>query len=237
MRYKIIVVDDEAEHSSLLSEYILRYGEAVGAEFDLKVYDKPLVFLQEYHSDADILFADIKMPNMTGMELAKAIRRIDKELIVVFTTGFSQYAVDGYAVQAAGYLLKPLKYPAFKVTMDRLMKILVARVDKSVTVRDERGIRRLAIKNISYIEVLGRELSIYLGDGGVVKSKGTLRELEKELSPFGFFRCEHSYLVNLQYVTSVEKTEITISGNERIPLSRERKKDFMKAFALYIGKN
>lgn len=236
MKYCIVVVDDEEICRHQLKNMLARYSAEEGIETEVRFYDKPLAFLQNYRSDADIVFVDIKMPGMDGMQLAESLRAADKETAIIFTTSFLRYAIEGYAVQASGYLLKPLEYEQFRLTMRRVTSAIGARVNKTITVKDENGVKRIPIKDISFIEVFGRELTIHLATGGSVSTKGTLRGLEEELTPYGFFRCAHSFFVNLRRVNAVGKSEITIDG-KIIPISRGTKKEFLAALAEYSGNN
>lgn len=233
--YRIIIIDDDANCTNQLKNCLARFFDEAGIEAETVSYDKPLAFLQDYKSDADVIFADIKMPGIDGLELAERIRAVDKEVAIVFTTSYARYAIDGYAVQAAGYLLKPLDYDQFRSTLKRIIREVDLRMQKTVTVRDERGVRRIAVRDIKYIEVLGRTLTVHLADGGVVETKGTLKGFVEELTPFGFFRCSHSYFVNLRYVGEIGGNDVVIDG-KHIPISRGTKKEFMAALANQTGR-
>ena len=233
--YKIVIIDDDENCSNQLKNCLARFFDESEIEAETNVYDKPLAFLQEYKSDADVIFADIKMPGIDGLELAQRVRAVDKEVAIIFTTSYARYAIDGYAVQASGYLLKPLDYEQLRSTLKRLLRDVDLRTQKTLTVRDERGVRRIAVREVKYIEVLGRTLTVHLVGGDAVQTKGTLKGLEEELTPFGFFRCSHSYFVNLRYVGEVGGNDIVIDG-KHIPISRGTKKEFMAALVNQVGR-
>ena len=236
MIYRISILDDEENFALALKNMIERYADERGLKVDVGVHDNPVNYFTGYKSNADILFCDIKMPLMNGMELVEKLTEIDKKLAIIFTTSFIQYSIDGYLVHALGYLLKPIDYEIFKKTMNRAIEYVDGINDKSILVKDGGSVTRLFIKDVKYIEIYGRDLSFYTSDGKTVSAKGTLRTYEKQLEPYGFVRCSHSYFVNMRYVDKVQGYDVIID-DKKIPISRGTKKSFMEALVKYLGEN
>ena len=121
---KIYVLEDEKAVSDKLCAYIDRYCGERGYAAEVKVFPNAFDLLENYHADADILFMDIQLPLMSGMDAAKKLRETDKKVLIVFVTNLAQYAVEGYEVNAFDFILKPVEYEGFKMRFERVLKEL-----------------------------------------------------------------------------------------------------------------
>ena len=121
----IIILEDQAEQAERLSRMLEKYAKAHdGLPYNLKVYDRSIPFITEYRCDADLIFMDIQIPDMLGMEAAKKIRQMDDRVMIIFITMLTQYAIEGYSVGAFDYVLKPVRYEEFSTKMDRVCRML-----------------------------------------------------------------------------------------------------------------
>ena len=113
---KIILLEDDPKYAERVVALLTRYREEHSepcASFTVQHYFDPIQFLTEYHCDTDLLLLDIQLPGMTGMDAAKKIRKIDPNVMIVFITSLTQYAIEGYSVNAFDYILKPLRSASF----------------------------------------------------------------------------------------------------------------------------
>ncbi len=141
----IIILEDQAEQAERLSQMLKKYAEVhEGFSYNLKLYDRSIPFLTEYKCDADILFLDIQIPDMLGIEAAKRIREMDNRVMIIFITMLTQYAIEGYSVGAFDYVLKPVRYEEFSTKMDRVCRMLAHQnTSLSLEVRTKEEIRRI----------------------------------------------------------------------------------------------
>ena len=234
MNFKVAVVEDDETTRRLLAEKIGRYARETGHEIGVSLFSDAYFFLMKYKSDFDVIFFDIEMPGMNGMEAAKKVRQADKDVIIVFVTNLAQYAVDGYEVRALDFILKPVTYPGFQMKFDRICKELSHRLDdRSIFLGNRTNTRRVRIMDILYVEVDDHELIFHLTDGKFCM-RDTMSDMEKKLSPHHFVRCNSYYLVNLKYVDSLRGDTLLVAGNE-LRISQSRRQAFLTELARYAG--
>ncbi|MBR4500430.1 MAG: response regulator transcription factor [Clostridia bacterium] len=231
----IIILEDQAEQAERLSRMLEKYAEAhEGFTYNLRMYDRSVPFLTEYKCDADLLFLDIQIPDMLGMEAAKRIRQLDNRVMIIFITMLTQYAIEGYSVGAFDYVLKPVRYEEFSTKMDRVCRML-AHQNTSMTleIRTKEEMRRISADDVTFIEVSNHDVLIHT-DSEVIRQWGSLKIYEEQLAPVHFVRCSASFLVNLKYVRAVNGNTVMVHGHE-VPISSSRRKEFLTALAQYKG--
>ena len=231
----IIILEDQAEQADRLSHMLKKYAEShEGFAYNLKLYDRSIPFLTEYKCDADLLFLDIQIPDMLGMEAAKRIRQMDNRVMIIFVTMLTQYAIEGYSVGAFDYVLKPVRFEEFSSKMDRVCRML-AHQNTSMTleVRTKEEIRRINVDDITFIEVSNHDVLIHT-DSEIIRQWGNLKTYEEKLAPAHFVRCNVSFMVNLKYVRAVNGNTVMVHGHN-LPISSSKRKEFLMALAQYKG--
>lgn len=231
---KIAIVDDDISYANQLEEYLRKYESDFSESFEVKVYLDGDTLVEDYHSQFDIIFMDVEMRFMDGMSAAEEIRKVDKEVVIIFITNMPQYAIRGYAVEALDYILKPVNYFAFSQRLSRAISRMKKREQKSLIIPVKGGSVRLDVGTIHYIESQGHDI-IYHTTTGEYVSTGTMKDLEESLKSFHFFRGSKWYLINLQQVEALGDGSAKLKGGKDVPLSRGRKKEFMEALAQYWG--
>ena len=231
----IIILEDQAEHAERLSLMLKKYSEEhVDFSYQLKMYDRSLPFIHEYKCDADLLFLDIQIPDMLGMEAAKQIREMDHQVMIIFITMLTQYAIEGYSVGAFDYVLKPLRYEEFSTKMDRVRRMLAHQNTSMVLeVRTKEEIRRISADDITFLEVSNHDILIHT-DSEIIRQWGNLKSYEDKLASVYFVRCSASFLVNLKYVRAVNGNTVIVHGHE-LPISSSKRNEFLVALAQYKG--
>ena len=189
--------------------------------------------LGESASAFDLLLLDIQMEGMTGMELAKKLRREGNRVSIIFITGCDAYLPEGYEVQPIHFLLKP-------VNRERLAAALQTDWElnhrpKSLVLRNGARTVTLPVDRIRYIESLNHNIIVHMGEEDRVFPM-SLSEAEKRVPPGQFCRCHNSFLINLEYVAEIERTELALSTGERLPVGRTRYSSFQSAFISYINR-
>lgn len=219
------IVDDEPLAAGLLESYVKKtpylslkgiYNSAIMAMKDLR--DNPV----------QLLFLDVQMPELSGMEFAKIL---PKEVKVIFTTAFSQYALEGYKANALDYLLKPISYTDFLQSTDKAyewfsisMKQDIYKRDRFMLVKCDYKLVRVCLDDILYIEGKKDYIFFYLKNGEVVQSLMSMKKLDDFLPKPEFLRTYRSFIVHMPEVQQVEHLRI-IFGDVYIPISENYKEE------------
>lgn len=240
---KIAVIEDDPVHAELLEGYLQSWSIQHKSPVEVLRYSSAENFLFEWEAeqDFDALFVDIQMRQMNGMEMAKLVRRKDEKIHIIFTTGVTDYILEGYEVEAMHYLLKPISEEKIRGCMD---KVAQRRDDcRCILVHARDEVCRLAAEQINYIEARGHGCVIETAvkDAGRLCTKllevsEGISELEDRLNSWGFVRCHRSYLCGLANVHQIGKTEIIFDSGSRIPVSRRLRGEVNQAFIRYFRK-
>lgn len=232
--YAIAIVEDSIEERNNLKAALDRYSKEKDVSFAINCYERAEDFLYKPAEDVDILFMDIELPGgMDGMKAANEFRELNEETILIFVTNMRKYVIKGYQVGALNYILKPINYYGFAMTLDRAMRKLNGKRSEIVKIRTANGFKTVDVDNIYYIEIMKHDLQFFTTDG-VITNYGTLGQWEERLAQYNFVRCSSSTLINLRHVTGVAGDEITV-GNATIKISRAKKKEFMQTLTDYFG--
>lgn len=233
--WKIRIVEDDDAAADKLREYIDKFGSENGELFDVRRYADAVTFLTEYDADCDIVFMDIELPDLSGMDASRKLRETDSEVTLIFITNLVQYAVSGYEVAALDFVVKPVSYYNFVIKMNRALRDrrLKGERTEELSLSGESGVRRVAIAAIKYIEVSGHHLIFHTFDG-IVDVCGTLSDMERELAGKHFSRCNNCYLVNLKYVSEIGANSCKVGG-EDVQISRRRRKSFIDDLTMFVG--
>ena len=224
------IIDDEPLAAGLLKSYAERtpflslrgtYGSALEAMKELR--DNP----------AQLLFLDIQMPELSGIEFAKIL---PQETKVIFTTAFQQYAVEGYKVSALDYLMKPISYEDFLRAANKALEWFSVSLKKDVYFRDrfmfvksDYKLLRVSLDEILYIEGLKDYVRIYLTNGDRIMSLMNMKKLEDYLPRPEFLRTHRSYIVHMTKIQLVDRFRI-VFGEQYIPISDSYKEDVQQYF-------
>ena len=230
---RILICDDDSSITQSLSQIIKVYFKKKKVNvLDIVTFNDGDSLLSD-KSPKDIVFLDVEMPGLNGIETAKELRHMDSNVVIMFITNMAQYAIHGYEVEAVDYVLKPLSYADFAMKVQKALRYIARNEDANVKLCTKDGMIHLSVSDIYYIEVRSHYL-IYHTTREEYMVRGVMKETEEQFAKYHFARCSHGYLINLKYVQSVNGNIVTVAGEE-ITLSRSKKNDFMEAFARYIG--
>lgn len=232
MVYKMAICDDDRADIAYISSIVAKWSNNTHTLINIDTFLSAEEFLFHYTEDKSyhILLLDIEMRQMNGVELAKNIRKSNKEIQIVFITGYMEYISDGYDVEALHYLMKPVKE-------DKLYDVLLRAVrkikynERCLLLSLQGQVVRVPLYEIMYLEVQKNYVNIHSNE--LITVKKTLSEVEKELDD-SFFRTGRSYIVNLKFIKKVTKTDIYLKNGETIPLPRGIYKSINEAIINYF---
>lgn len=230
---RIAVVEDEQIYRDQITEYLQRYEKESGEKLQICVYRDGDGILSVYRAQFDIILMDIQMKFVDGMTAAQEIRRQDREVILIFITNMTQYAIQGYQVDAMDYILKPVSYFSFSQKIAKAADRLHRRRTRYITVQVKGGVARIAASDIFYVESEGHML-VYHTKNGTITSPGTMKSAGEMLEGCHFSRGNKGYLINLEYVEGVQDKCAQVNG-ELLLLSRQGMKTFMQDLTRYWG--
>lgn len=221
-KIKIGIVEDEEAQATTLISFLNRFaGERGGLSLEISSFPSSIEFAETYKPLYDILFLDIKMPGMTGMELAHEIRKSDQSVCLVFVTSLAQYAIEGYSVEAADYILKPLSYPEFKLKMVKLISALPSKSESTLIFNTSGGTYRIPLDTLIYCETDAHSV-IYHTERGDFRKHQSMKEAENDLKDSGFIRINSCYLVDKNQIVGAEQRFAILKNGERLLISRPR---------------
>ena len=219
MAIRCLVVDDEELARKLLENFIARMPNLQLAG-QCKDPMEAIQFLQEH--SVDIIFLDIQMPGLTGIEF---LRTLKQKPIVIFTTAYPEYAVEGYSLDVIDYLLKPFSFERFVQAVNKASEFLTLKSARNesptnskdfILVKSEHKIHRIKYDDINYIQSM-REYVAYYTPSGRILSLNSLKNLEAELPPSRFIRIHKSYMVAIEKVDTLEGNMVHV-GKDKLPI-------------------
>jgi DNA-binding LytR/AlgR family response regulator len=223
-RLKCLIVEDEELARILLSTYISKIQtlELVGA------CSNPLEaieFLRQH--PVDVLLLDIQMPELNGIDF---LRSMDQRPQVIFTTAYSEYALEGYELNIVDYLLKPFSFERFLKAVQKLRGIgpATSTPKTHLLIKSEHKVHRLDLNDLLYVQSM-REYVAYYTTFGRVLSLGSLKQLEDELPSDRFVRIHKSYLVAIDRVRTLEGNFISV-GDTPLPIGANYKEGLLRRF-------
>ena len=231
--YRIAVLEDTPGEAEVIESALRRYAEERGRPVSLKLYTSGERFLEEYEPGLDLVLMDIEMPGISGMETAEQLRKRDEDVPLIFVTKMANYAVQGYSVHALDFLVKPVSYENFGMKLDRAVTAADRARKKEILISAAEGIRRVRINELYYVEVMNHTL-LYHTREGVLSVRGSIRDCEERLAPYDFARCNKSYLVNMNHVTEIRRSEIRVGG-DLLPIGSSRRQDFLRQLTEFMG--
>ena len=220
MTLNCIIIDDEPLAAELLASYARKtlFLNLIG------VFNSAVEGIKVIRENrVDLIFLDIQMPELSGLEVAKIL---PKETKIIFTTAFSQYAVDGYKANAVDYLMKPVSYDDFLAGANRALEWFRsvrqsenASDDRFIFVKSEYKLVKIMFDDILYIEGLKDYVKIYLTDGrDPVMSLMNMKKIEESLPKPEFMRIHRSYIVHMRKIEGIDRFRVVI-GNAILPIS------------------
>ena len=233
--YRALIVEDDPAAADALRAHLARFGTERGVSFTVEVLPSALEFL-ERHPTADIVFLDIGLPGISGMEAAEVMRQTDSVTPIIFVTDLAQYAVRGYQVDALDFMVKPVEYEDFSLRMGRAMRVMERNAERTAAIPTADGLRVVAQRDIVYVEVFRHDLYWHvLHEEEPLRSRGALAKVAEELGPERFCRISASHLVNMGQLRLIRNDSVIMSNGDELDISRRRRREALEALTRYVG--
>lgn len=230
---RIAIVDDEREACESLERMVAQSLLSQGVQADIQTHCDAARFVEAYAPGVDLIFMDVQMPGMDGMQAASLIREKDRDVLLIFVTNMIQYAVQGYKVDAMDYIVKPVAPALLEHSLSRALRRLNERAPRHITIRSMDGLRNIDVNDIVFVEAVNHRVMLHT-QAEAVACVQTLNRLEDQLRGYGFFRCHSAFLVNMKKVERIEGNDLYAAGHA-IPISKHRRKDFMRELTACWG--
>ena len=229
---KIVICEDEYKFSEQLTDYINEWANEKSVFVEIFTFITAERFLYEWEDteDYDIIFLDIKMGNLSGMDLAKLIRKNNTDIPIVFTTNMKEYVFKGYSVSAMQYLLKPVKKEDCFKCLNEVLKS--NKTKKYYIINDLEKTVKIPTTDIIYIEMYSHTATM-VTITTKYEFRKTMTQIMEELDDKLFIKCHKSFIINIRHVESVYRNYIIMTNNEEIPLKRNSMDEINDLFIKY----
>ena len=229
MKVRISICDDERELRHALKQTVEIEMQLKGVGYEIEECSSGEELLRNCHDrKPDVLFLDIEMGRMNGMETARELRKMCKDTVIIFVTAYADYVFQGYDVHAFHYILKPYKEEKVKEVLATALAEADSLESRYYVIEQKSGTMRLCLNDVIYFQSDRKKIRAVLRSGEE-EFYGRLSDVAAEL-PGYFARSHNRYLVNLNYVTKLESA-MCICAEEEIPISRGYRQELSVAFA------
>ena len=232
---KIAICDDEIRFIQELRELLTQWAARNNLPLTLYQYtngDDLLAALQT--TSIDLIFLDIIMPLLNGIDTARELRNAGMTVSVIFLTTSREFALDSYEVKALNYLLKPVNTARLFSVLDEFLKDFEAS-EETFTAHTADGFCKITLSDVDYLEAQNKQVLVYLSNGNVLKIRELFSKCEGVFAlEKGFFKCHRSYIVNLSHIKQFTRTLITIGISTSVPISRNSYSAFKDAYFAYM---
>ncbi len=222
---KCVIIEDEPLAQDLLKQFVSDHPDLNL----LGLFDNPMDAIQFLESNkVDLLLLDINLPKVSGINFYKSLAQ---KPLVIFTTAYTDYAVEGFEIDAVDYLVKPFPFERFLKAIARIKEKLnsISRQDDNVLViKSDKKIFRIPYAEVHFIESLRDFVRIHTDDGAIISSD-TLKGLMDTLPEITFIRIHKSYIINLGKVDFLEGNQISL-GNKKLPVGQSYREEINKKF-------
>lgn len=240
MRYKIAIIDDEQEYLDFASAQITKFQNKENElDFQIDCFLTGESFLKNERLDYDIIFLDINMPGINGLTTATQFRALNQNSLIIFSTHYAQYAIDGYTVNAFAFLIKPISEDIFQTTLKKALQRIRKNYppNATISINTADGLRLVKIADIVYIEIQRHTLFYYLLKNNEIitlRAYGSMKDVSTKFNSMYFENCSACYLINLKYVSAIIKKDVELCNGITLPISRQFFKNFVAHFMEYI---
>ena len=231
--FNIALCEDNSLQREELKNNLSKVLDEIGVEYKILTFETGEDLLKEYPEKLDMLFLDIQMGELTGMETARKVRKYDDKVEIIFITALWDYIQKGYEVRAFRYLIKPVKFKELQEQVTACVENILHKRYTYITIKDKNNVLKIRTEDILFLETFERKVIIHTNSQDYIV-KMSMNKLEKELTNKGFFRCHTSYIVNLIKIEEIKKDYLLIN-KFTLPVSKHRMKNLKLRLTSLLG--
>ena len=233
----IAICDDDILYMNKVKEMIEAWAQQNHEKISIYLFNHGDALINSYQkSHIDVIFLDIMMPLLNGMETAHEIRKHDQAVKIIFLTSSIEFAVESYDVKASGYLVKPTNYNKLCTLLNECSQS-IHHEPQFIIVKTDEGFQKIYYHTIECIEAQNKKVLFYLNNGYCIEVLDTFIHCsERLLLNDGFYKCHRSYLVYMPAIDHFNSTEIQVKSQKIIPISRNYAKNFKVVYFDYMFK-
>ncbi len=221
---RIALCDDTKEELNRITKYIKEYKAQSDMEIVYDCFGSGAELLARVNTGVfyDLIFLDVVMPVINGIDTAKEIYSKNKATKIIFLTISPEFALDSYSVSALDYIIKPINRESFDRAMQKFRSGYIEKESEKIIIQEKSKIMQIALDMLCYVEVYDHNLIYHLSNGDTVTSRQSLSEIENILTRNkGFVKTHRSYIVNIKYIQKVEMNYITTTNGDKVYVSRK----------------
>lgn len=234
--FRLAICDDDAHSLSHMISLVKEYSLISPCSFQYVSFHSgmELASVLEQGEHFDIYCLDIVMPGFDGIKLGMEIRQRDKSAQIIYFTSSPEFALDSYSVRATNYILKPVAKETFFSVLTDVLEQMEQKEEVSLTLRDNQGIHKILLSNLIYAEAMGRKVLYHLISGRMIECSSRFSEVWNTLSKYDFFLKPHrSYIVNMNYISIIENTGMTLQTSQNIPIAQGKAKEIKDLYLAF----
>lgn len=232
----IAICDDLELDRKYLTNLIKDYSTILSYDIHIMSFtsgEDLVAYYEDENRGFDIIFLDIYMGGENGIKTAEKIREFDSQCKIIFTTTSTDHALESFKVFPFNYLIKPITKEIFNVVLKKVILNIDKEKQKSITVKTENQIKNILYKDIKFMESFSRKIQIHTTHGDI-SCYAKLDEVETGINDERFLRCHKSFLVNMDYISSVEDYSFILTDNTEVPIKQRTFASIKKNYYTYI---
>lgn len=234
---QIVLCDDNSDELSNILQLLNQYKSVKHINCEYTVFSNGFELTSDLNKGNryDIYCLDIIMPGFSGIDVAKEIRNFDKTAPILFFTSSPEFALESYSVKAVNYVLKPISEEKLFFTFDDLLEQVEAKKDENaIVVKSNDGLQKILISNIVFAEVIGRNVMYHLISEKVIKCSDSFSTVCNNLLKYGcFIKTHRSYIVNMQYIDTIESHQVILQTLDSVPIAQGKAKEIKQQYLNY----
>ncbi len=221
---RIAVCDEDDQEDSGIRKLLAGYRVSREEAVDCHYFTNTIDFLCDLRGgEYDLVLFHVLTPGTGGIRAAQELRKLDRNVRLIFVSASPEFAVESYSVGAYYYLIKPIDADSFFSLLDEIGRELSGQTEQGFVLKSRDGVVRIAFARLVYVEVVNKTVFLHLADGTVRETTATLADFEKKLLPRPeFLKTHRSYLVNADYIRAIEINCVVMKDGQNIPVSRQR---------------
>lgn len=235
---RIAICDDDERELAHLLELIKKYQSSSGKHIDCRSFQNSIDFLSDLKGgEYDLVLLDAAMSGTSGVQTARELRELDRNVEIIFISSSPEFAVESYSVKAYYYLLKPIDEDNLFPLLHSVGTRLFLQDGQGVVLKSRKGVVRVSFAGLEFVEVIDKTVSFHLADGGIYEVTAALTDFEEKiLDRQEFIKTHRSFLVNLNYIRSIGINSIVTKNGYEIPVSRQRRSQVQDAYMHFLSK-